>query len=517
LVSAALLHPAERRRLAPLMPPEPHHEVVLRPLGAGDARTILATSKVRNFVEALFEDVAAPDWRARLAAMRGARRDADGVLRLSLPIHRKTQIALFEAVCAEPGTPRLDPDKIVSMGMVLRRRRHDWAGWMKRGKDALGWKHIEAGDADADPDPVRRQAAHPANQTVRDLIARRVPLHLAPPNVCAARGRTILFGIVPVMSSDEQPKEPLDYAALPPHRLTEMVAHLSEYLKARPQLAMPRRGQRLTSGWNVLDPPAPNSTEAKQLNAFGIFLQQLAIELDAFGQGPAAAALMSAYSGLRLTLARDARGNVTADIDAARFLRKAAAVMIERQPNSDNMTMPLEWPRIDAALGARLTRAALDCLSARHASLAPAPGKHDDARDQYAVRGFIRVRGPDGCPDRLVWSAYSEKFRIAPWWDGDGPGVKVSLPDLSQLKDMKPNFAFEMPPAIANMLKGDMKKLAEGEGSTSGLEVGWLCSFSLPIITLCAFIVLNIFLSLFDLFLRWMMFIKICIPIPKKG
>jgi hypothetical protein len=62
-----------------------------------------------------------------------------------------------------------------------------------------------------------------------------------------------------------------------------------------------------------------------------------------------------------------------------------------------------------------------------------------------------------------------------------------------------------------------MKKLAEGEGSTSGLEVGWICTFSLPIITLCAFIVLNIFLSLFDLFLRWMMFIKICIPIPKKG
>jgi len=28
--------------------------------------------------------------------------------------------------------------------------------------------------------------------------------------------------------------------------------------------------------------------------------------------------------------------------------------------------------------------------------------------------------------------------------------------------------------------------------------------------------VLNIFLSLFDIFLRWMLFIKICIPIPVK-
>ena len=74
-----------------------------------------------------------------------------------------------------------------------------------------------------------------------------------------------------------------------------------------------------------------------------------------------------------------------------------------------------------------------------------------------------------------------------------------------------------MPPAIANLLKGDMKKLAEGEGSTDGLQIGWLCSFSIPFITICAFIVLNIFLSLFDIIFRWMMFIKVCIPIPKKG
>ena len=37
---------------------------------------------------------------------------------------------------------------------------------------------------------------------------------------------------------------------------------------------------------------------------------------------------------------------------------------------------------------------------------------------------------------------------------------------------------------------------------------------SIPIITICAFIVLNIFLSLFDLFFSWMLFIKICLPIP---
>jgi hypothetical protein len=73
-----------------------------------------------------------------------------------------------------------------------------------------------------------------------------------------------------------------------------------------------------------------------------------------------------------------------------------------------------------------------------------------------------------------------------------------------------------MPPAIGNLLKGDMKKLKDGEKlSTAGPEIAWLCSFSIPFITICAFIVLNIFLTLFDIIFRWMMFIKICIPIPK--
>ena len=51
------------------------------------------------------------------------------------------------------------------------------------------------------------------------------------------------------------------------------------------------------------------------------------------------------------------------------------------------------------------------------------------------------------------------------------------------------------------------------------LTAGLVCSFAIPTITICAFIVLNIFLSLFDLIFRWMAFIKICIPIPlpKKG
>ena len=43
----------------------------------------------------------------------------------------------------------------------------------------------------------------------------------------------------------------------------------------------------------------------------------------------------------------------------------------------------------------------------------------------------------------------------------------------------------------------------------------WLCSFSLPAITICAYIVLSIFIGLFNLVFWWSAWIKICIPIPR--
>lgn len=525
-MSVAALHPAERRRIAAMMPAEAPHEVRLRPLGNGGDRAIIATSAERRVVEALFEDLTAPDWQARLAAMRSVRRGDDGVLELSLPIHRKFQLALFEVVCEQPGFPRLDPAKIASQGMVLRRcvPSDTPLGWARRGKRSLGWKPI---DEAADPDPAMRSISHRANAAVRGLIARSgaaipvseevIDLFPAPPRVCEALGRTVLFGIVPVVGSErsDDPPPPLDYANHP--QRADFEEHLSGYLKERAPLGLPRAGQELDPEWNVLDPVGAAESDRGQLYSLGLFLQQAMVELDALGDGAAAKALMDVLADIRLATARDGRGEMTASIDAAAFVRRAGPILIEGAANRDGFEMPLDWPRIDSALGARLTAAALACLGERHGEVQTAEGRFDDPADLFTLRPFIRVKGHDGCPERLVWGPYSEPFRVCAWWDGDGPGTKISLPDFSQLKKVKPNVAFEMPPALANLLKGPAKDLMEGKGKTSGLELGWLCSFSIPIITLCAFICLNIFLSLFDLFLRWMMFIKICIPIPKKS
>jgi hypothetical protein len=100
--------------------------------------------------------------------------------------------------------------------------------------------------------------------------------------------------------------------------------------------------------------------------------------------------------------------------------------------------------------------------------------------------------------------------------------VPIPLPDLGDrnlLKQLKPNVSFVVPESLMNMLNGNgAKDLADGKGKAgeSGIGLNWICSFNLPIITLCAFIVLNIFLQLFDIIFRWMLFIKVCIPFPRK-
>jgi hypothetical protein len=548
MVTAATLHPAARRRLMATMPHAEAHDITLRPLdGAGPAGMIV-TAGEQSFVEAVLEDLKRPDWRTALAARRGVRRGSDGVLELGQPTHRRFQMVLLEAYCRTPGHPRLNPTKIAGMALVLRREigeaaghgrlrlpgrsgavnrieQNGYEGWMHDGGVRRGWLTIVAEDLDPDPTVTNRRRPVSASRAIEALIAERrgtrrlveevKPLFLAPPDVCKALGRTVVYGLVPVASPEyaEASPPPPNYASLP--EADDMRRHLSSYLKARVAQSMPRASERIDPAWRPLHAPATGESAEGRLYALGVFLQQLMVELGAFEPTAAAAELMRLLGSIRLPVEKDVRGHVVRDTSAADFVRKAAPILVGGEPNDTAVHMPLEWPAVGADQGGRLTEAALACLAARFSQLAPkTPKYHGDSR-RYAVRGLIRVREDPACPARLIWSGYSEPFRIVPWWNSEGPVARIPLPRISQLKNLKPNVTFELPPEIANLLQGDAKKLKDGEGSTGGIDIFWLCSFSLPIITICAFIVLSIFLTLFDLIFRWMAWIKICIPIPR--
>jgi hypothetical protein len=83
------------------------------------------------------------------------------------------------------------------------------------------------------------------------------------------------------------------------------------------------------------------------------------------------------------------------------------------------------------------------------------------------------------------------------------------------MKGATPNCSFQVPGSLMGAMQGtSMSGLMSGAGGGSGLSLGWICGFNIPLITICAFFVLNIFLGLLNIVFFWLPFIKICIPIP---
>ena len=141
-------------------------------------------------------------------------------LKLFQPVHRIFHVALLELVCDTFGEPRFDPKRIDSAGLVIRRileipgKPETLQGWVESGRELRGWVGL-SGSEDADPDPAYRRpelaAGHPEinrrlaarNGFIPAEVAERVsPLFVVPPEVCSATKRTVLYGLVPVTSSE---------------------------------------------------------------------------------------------------------------------------------------------------------------------------------------------------------------------------------------------------------------------------------------------------------------------------
>jgi hypothetical protein len=135
-------------------------------------------------------------------------------------------------------------------------------------------------------------------------------------------------------------------------------------------------------------------------------------------------------------------------------------------------------------------------------------------------------RRPKCPPDPLdVVGEPSERFTIASFFDPDAPArtIRVQLPvntTLAELRKYPKNVGF----ALSNQLREqmtrvtDMKKTMDGElASGDSFDLGMLCSFSIPIITICALMVLMIFISLLNIVFWWAPLLRICLPITLPG
>jgi hypothetical protein len=126
-----------------------------------------------------------------------------------------------------------------------------------------------------------------------------------------------------------------------------------------------------------------------------------------------------------------------------------------------------------------------------------------------------------------VVSAPSRAFRLGGFFDPDAPArpLVIRMP-----LDTSPKGLRKFPKGVGVLMSSKLRQQVEqvrnaklkdiDEGninSEPSWGIGMICSLSIPIITLCAFIVLMIFLSLLNIVFWWMAFFKICLPIPVRN
>jgi hypothetical protein len=162
-----------------------------------------------------------------------------------------------------------------------------------------------------------------------------------------------------------------------------------------------------------------------------------------------------------------------------------------------------------------------------------------DARDGWFVIRCVFDSPNCGPLDPPVVSDASERFQMASFFDPDAPArpIRIALPmdtTPAGLRKFDKNTAFMISDVLCGQIKrvkgltlGDLvrsvlpwplhKDLSVPDGgpcSSGGINAGMMCSLSIPIITICALLLLMIIVSLLDIIFRWIPYFLICFPLP---
>jgi len=161
-------------------------------------------------------------------------------------------------------------------------------------------------------------------------------------------------------------------------------------------------------------------------------------------------------------------------------------------------------------------------------SLVPPPASHPDnpqANNFFIIRCvYERPQcGVPGLPALPIVSAPSKQFQLSSYFDPDAPArkIQVALPidtTAAALRKYDKGVGFMISDQLNQQMQRvtNLKDLMDGnvDPPSGGWGLGMICSFSIPIITICAMIILFIFVLLLNIVFFWLPFLKICFPIP---
>ena len=162
-----------------------------------------------------------------------------------------------------------------------------------------------------------------------------------------------------------------------------------------------------------------------------------------------------------------------------------------------------------------------------------------DMREGWFVIRCVYERPLCGAIDPPVLSEPTKAFQIAGFFDSDAPArpIRIALPidtTPAGLRKFDRNTAFMMSDLLCgqvNRMKGitfadlvlsvlpfpfhkGLDVPDAGGCKDNGLSIGMMCSLSIPIITICALILLMIIVALLDFIFKWLPFLIFCFPLP---
>ncbi|MGC2780393.1 MAG: hypothetical protein WA418_32640 [Bradyrhizobium sp.] len=246
----------------------------------------------------------------------------------------------------------------------------------------------------------------------------------------------------------------------------------------------------------------------------------------------------------------DGQQKVDGPFTAVGTLGTPTADEVQRGPNPMPAPNPaLTLGRPDAEELDKLTALAARALDATPEADAPPLPFALQLRDALAAttndRGWFVARcvhlnrdcGPLHPP---VLSAATQRFQLSNFFDSDAPArpIRITLPTDTTpagLRKHSKNTAFVISDVLCGQIQrakslglGDLvrsvlpwplhKDLDVGDGGActngGGINIGMICSLSIPIITICALILLIIIVTLFDFIFRWLPYFILCFPVP---
>jgi hypothetical protein len=533
--------------------PEAHDVAVLPPWYTPSPRKVAIHRYLdAEFVSQFQADASnAPERNAALFAWEREDRmgpDQGNLLKLRRPLHRTFHVVAWEASCKIPtapsGQPALAPEKVESAGFVLRTGNPaaPQGFQLVQGKPQ-GWSAVEPG---VDPDAARQVKAlgvllpQQATPVPAYTGEETLPLHpLAVQDGSATH--TLLFGYLPIGGGDFAPPSAAtppapDTSSLPedlpwPFGLADRSNGLPPVYTYDQQIAGGQVTSQLGAVLRVLLGRYQFVEPAAWSDPANIALVDILDALNFYTAPPVA---LSGQALRDWAATRPAQGHTLGSVLRNQIAAQNLLTELMKAAPQDKVPLPAAAgvpasaanllviesvaAQLRAAMRLRLARAIATSTAA-----IPIPKLVSGPSGRYFVVPFVRTVKPDGCP-RISWGAPSEPFAVAAMFDPDA--ARPSLIEMPGLADAKKGLArgatFDMPPDLANLANSlanndAVQAMWSGNGSMpSGGGTRFICSFSLPVISICAMVMLSIVLNLLNIVLGWMAWAKICLPVPSK-